>query len=142
MSSEQKVQANRRDARRSTGPKTPEGKAVVSVNAQKHGLVSRAIVLPEENRQEFQELLEGFRSQFQPQNPAEEFLVRQMAAADWRLRRITRIETGLITDRLDDLRDDLELDGPEPEPADSDADRQFDQDTSLMGRVFWRNSSD
>ncbi len=141
MSNELEVQANRRNARRSTGPKTPEGKAVVSLNAQKHGLASRTIVLPEENRREFQELLDGFRSQFQPQNPAEEFLVRQLAAADWRLRRSTRIETGLITDRLDDLRDDLELDGPKPDPADSDSDQQFDQDTSLMGCVFWHNSS-
>ncbi|MEK7993363.1 MAG: hypothetical protein AAB403_06110, partial [Planctomycetota bacterium] len=71
MSSQLKIETNRRNAQRSTGPRTDAGKAAASLNGATHGLASsRAIVLPEENRQEFQELLDGFRSQYQPQNPA------------------------------------------------------------------------
>ena len=142
MPSDQKIQANRRNAQRSTGPKTPEGKATVSRNAHEHGLASsRTVVLPEENRQEFEELVDAFRSEYQPQGPLERFLVFELAAADWRLRRIARLETGLISDRLDDLRGDLELDAPDSDPADSEADQQYHQDSRLLGRVFWRNCS-
>jgi len=78
MPSDQKIQANRRNAQRSTGPKTPEGKATVSRNATRHGLASsRTVVLPEENRQEFEELVDAFRSEYQPQGPLERFLVLQ-----------------------------------------------------------------
>jgi hypothetical protein len=58
-----------------------EGKAIASRNAHRHGLASRIIVLPEDSRQEFLELLEGFRSEFQPASPFEEFLLLVMAAA-------------------------------------------------------------
>jgi len=142
MPSDQKIEANRRSARGSTSPKTPEGKATVSRNAHEHGLASsRTVVLPEENRQEFEELVDAFRSEYQPQGPLERFLVFELAAADWRLRRIARLETGLISDRLDDLRGDLELDAPDSDPADSEADQQYHQDSRLLGRVFWRNCS-
>jgi hypothetical protein len=142
MASQEQIEANRRNAQLSTGPKTPEGKAVVSHNPTRHGLASsRAIVLPEENREEFQELLKGFESDHQPEGALEQFLVFQLAAAEWRLRRITRLETGLFIDRLDDLRDDLRLRRPTPEPGLSAADQQFDEHTRLLGRVFWRGCS-
>ena len=123
-------------------PQTPQGKAAVSRNPTRHGLASwRAIVLPEENNEEFQELVDSFRFQYQPQEALEQFLVFQLAAAEWRLGRIARFETGVISDCLDDLREDLELDAPEPDPPDSEAGEQFDQNTRLLGRAFWRNCS-
>ena len=97
MPSERKTQANRRNAQLSTGPKTSEGKAIVSRNAVRHGLASRLVVLPEENRQDFLDLLGAFRSQFQPATAFEDSLVFQLAAAEWRLRRITRLEAELGT---------------------------------------------
>jgi len=142
MASQKQIAANRRNARRSTGPKTPEGKAAASRNAVKHGLSSsRTIVLPGENRQEFEEHLDAFRSECQPQGPLEQSLVFQVAAAECRLRRICRLETGLFADRLDELREHLALDPSEPEPAESDADQQYRRVTLLLGRVFWNNRS-
>jgi hypothetical protein len=95
MATQEQIAANRRNARLSTGPRTPEGKAAVRYNACKHGLTSRELLLPEESKQEFLALLNAFRSDCQPQSPHEEDLVFQLAAADWRLRRVIRIETSL-----------------------------------------------
>jgi len=141
MPTQRKAQASRRNAQLSTGPKTPGGKAIVSRNAVKHGLASRIVVLPEENREDFLTLLEAFHAEFQPASPFEESLVFQLAAADWRLRRVARIEVGLFGDRLDDLRDDLELEAPEPEPDGLPGEEQFREDTRLLGRAFRRNCS-
>ena len=46
MTSEKQAKANRRNALKSTGPKTPNGKAAIRYNATKHGLLSREILLP------------------------------------------------------------------------------------------------
>ncbi len=53
MSSQAQVSANRKNAQKSTGPRTPEGKAVVSENAVKHGLSARKVVIHGEDRAEF-----------------------------------------------------------------------------------------
>ena len=136
MATQKQIEANRRNAQRSTGPKTPQGKATVSRNAQKHGLASRLVVFPEENRTRFLELLAGFRSELRPATAFEESLVFQLAAADWRLRRIVRFETGLLTDRLHALREDLQIDPSTPRADESDADRQYHQDTRLLAQAF------
>ena len=143
MASQKQLEANRRNAQKSAGPKTPEGKAVVSRNGITHGLTSlRAIVLGIENKDEFRELLDRFRSQHNPDGVIEDFLVLQMAVAAWRLRRITRIETGLLAHRLQDLCEDLELEQPEPDPHDTRADQECANETELLGQAFWRSSSD
>ena len=55
MTSQAKIQANRRNAEKSTGPKTEEGKAVVSRNAVTHGLTSRYDVLSCEDPAEYEQ---------------------------------------------------------------------------------------
>ncbi len=49
MTSEKQIRANRRNALKSTGPKTPEGKATVRLNARTHGLRSQEILFPGED---------------------------------------------------------------------------------------------
>ena len=51
MTSDKKADANSRNALKSTGPKTPEGKAAVRLNALKHGLLSQAVLLPGEDEE-------------------------------------------------------------------------------------------
>jgi hypothetical protein len=92
-------EANRRNARRSTGPKTPEGRAASSQNALKHGLYSTTVLLPGEDQTEFQALLDSFLAEHTPATPTESTLVQQMAAAVWRLRRISRYEAGYFNYR-------------------------------------------
>ena len=60
MTSERKIEANRRNAQRSTGPKTEEGKDKVRLNALKHGLCAETIVLPHEDADAYQQRLDDW----------------------------------------------------------------------------------
>jgi hypothetical protein len=94
--SERKLAANRANALRSTGPRTPEGKARVRWNAVKHGLLSREIVNPvlegEEQRIEFDRMLAQLTDELQPDGALEGMMVEEIAACYWRLRRVVRYE--------------------------------------------------
>lgn len=108
MTSELRKTANRANARLSTGPKTPEGKAAVRHNALRHGLLARDVVIPGEDADAFEDFCNEVRAQFSPVGPIEEFLVERVVNSMWRLRRLTRAETeffyseahGLKVDRL------------------------------------------
>ncbi len=106
MLSERQLDANRRNAQHSTGPRTPEGRAAVSLNALRHGLASQTAVLPNENPEEFRELRDAFFDEYHPAGPTEILLVEQMAISAWRLRRLRALETGLFAVRISQLRDD------------------------------------
>ncbi|HVN06172.1 MAG TPA: hypothetical protein VMT86_17240 [Bryobacteraceae bacterium] len=96
MASDLQIAANRRNARKSTGPRSPEGKARVACNALRHGLRARTtIILPEENPEEFYELHAAIQAHYQPQNPPEQHLVGDMANAEWKLARSERLEADL-----------------------------------------------
>src|ERR671912_2997889 len=100
MTSEKQVQANRRNALKSTGPKTPEGKAAVRLNANKHGLRSQEVLLPGEDGEALKELDENLRAELQPVGELENLLVDRIIAAHWRLRRLARVEAGIFVREL------------------------------------------
>ena len=85
---EKQLNANRRNAQQSTGPKTQEGKAAVRLNALRYGLRARSILLPGENPEEYHQLCADLESGWQPQNRTEQLLVEQMAVAQWKLARL------------------------------------------------------
>ena len=66
MTSDKKAEANRRNALKSTGPKTSEGKEAIRYNAMRHGLLSKDILLPGEDEATLMELGEHLRNQLQP----------------------------------------------------------------------------
>lgn len=103
--SERKILANRKNALRSTGPKTLRGKRTVSRNAIKHGILAREVVLTagdeEESQEEFDALIEDLENDYQPVGVLEEMLVQAIATALWRKARILRAENGEIRLRLD-----------------------------------------
>jgi len=103
MPSQRQLNANRRNAQLSTGPRTPEGRAAVGLNALRHGLTAQTAVLPNESPEEFQELLDSFLAEYQPAGPTETLLVEQMVMAAWRLRRMRALETGLFDLRMSQL---------------------------------------
>ncbi len=81
MASERQKEANRRNGRKG-GPKTREGKQRSRLNSLKHGLTSStAVVLPEEDRQEYDEVLRGFRDSLEPEGGIEDALVLRLAQA-------------------------------------------------------------
>lgn len=100
-----KVEANKLNAQSSTGPKTEAGKAVVKLNALKHGLLSKEIVIKEgdgkENEGEYNGLIESLVDQCVPVGAMEEMLVERIAACYWRLRRAARFEVGVLREELD-----------------------------------------
>jgi len=80
----------------STGPNTPEGKARVARNAVRHALLSQCLVLPNETAEQFTDLVESLKEVFEPVGDFEERVVENMAAAEWRRRRIWEVETAAI----------------------------------------------
>jgi len=100
-----KLAANRRNAQKSTGPKTADGKAVSKLNALKHGLLAQTVVVRghqlKESPNEFKKLCREFYADLNPVGPLEEMLVGQMVTATWRLRRARTAESGEIALSVD-----------------------------------------
>jgi hypothetical protein len=90
--------ANQANARLSTGPRTPEGKAAVSRNAVRHGFASSHLYLSDEDRGVFEEFRGRFRAELQPAGLLEEELFEQIVHAAWNLRRIRIAERVLLDD--------------------------------------------
>jgi hypothetical protein len=106
VTSERKKAANRANALHSTGPKTPEGKAVVRFNTFRHGLLAQDVVLPGEEADAFEDLWNQVRANLSPMGPVEEFLVDRVVNAMWRLKRLGRAETALLHSRVHGLKAD------------------------------------
>ena len=100
MTSDQKAEVNRRNALKCTGPRTPEGKAAVRLNALKHGLLSKETLLPGEDREALTELGDILTTELQPIGMLENLLVARITAAIWRLRRLGRVEAGIFAREL------------------------------------------
>ena len=96
MPSQLQNEANRRNALKSTGPKTPEGKAIASRNAITHGLSARMPVIPGENEAEFAAYTERWLDELEPIGPMEEHLAERIIGIAWRLRRVGQIEADLF----------------------------------------------
>src|SRR5215208_577046 len=96
MTSARKAEANRQNAQKSTGPKTPEGKAAVSLNALKHGLLSKELLLPGEDEEALRELEESLKGELQPVGVVEVLLGDRITSLLWRLRRLGHVEVGIF----------------------------------------------
>lgn len=96
MASEKQNSANRRNAAKSTGPITPNGKLQSRRNAVRHGLTAATVVPAIENAEEFEDFATGIRADYQPVSMIEHELVARLASLLWRLRRSTLIETNLF----------------------------------------------
>ena len=124
------IKANRNNAKKSTGPRTEQGKTRVAKNALKHGLLARDTVLPGEDPAEFDSQLSALEADIQPANSLEFELVRQIADAQWRMRRLTRLETGFLAAAVDDQRRYMEKRRPdELRPG-------YDGETLLLGSAM------
>ena len=105
MSTKRQIETNQKNALVSTGPTTPEGKALVSQNAVKHGIFAKDLLITagdgKEDAEEYQELLDGLILSLHPSGQMECLLVDKIAADYWRLRRVLRFESGSIRKTLD-----------------------------------------
>jgi hypothetical protein len=96
MISEKKLDTNRSNALRSTGPRTPEGKAASALNSVVHGVRARQAVLILEQWPEFRQLCADLTEEWQPKTPTEKFQVEQMAVIQWKLGRLDAAENSAI----------------------------------------------
>src|SRR6266478_9189315 len=117
MATEKQFEANRQNAQKSTGPRTPEGRAAVRLNGVKDGLTAETIVLKGESEADFTSLLDSLETEHDPATPTEEALVVQLAMATWRLRRLYHAEAGFWAFKMKDTVDSRK------EPKLNDAER-------------------
>ena len=101
MATDKPLEANRANAKRSTGPRSQGGKARSALNSTKHGLTSSEIVIGAEDPQEFDELRQGLVEDFCPQTTIERELVNRLAGYLWQLRRVPRLEAALMRKQLE-----------------------------------------
>ena len=108
MASAKQIAANRNNAQKSTGPKTSAGKDVAKLNAVKHGLHARNVVLrgqhDNERMREFQKLHQRYWDHYAPAGPVEEMLVERIVTTYWRLHRVLISERGEIALNVDQGR--------------------------------------
>jgi hypothetical protein len=123
MATKKQTRANQQNAQQSTGPRTAAGKAKASRNALKHGLRAQATVLPDEKPDDFEFLVSELEDQFQPQTVVEWNLLRQLADAEWRMRRVPSLEAALFAAKIHETARDYD-NFPEQLPEDAaEADR-------------------
>lgn len=96
MVSEKRLAANRANAKKSTGPRTTEGKQRSAMNAVRHGLCAKTVCVHGEESADFNALVAAFVDEHRPASATEYSLVYRMAVASWNLRRLAEAETASI----------------------------------------------
>ncbi len=96
MATEAQICANRRNAQKSTGPRSTQGRAAVSQNAVKHGLLTRQDVITSESQADFDFYRERMLAELAPASPMESMLAERIVTLSWRLKRVCRIQNQTI----------------------------------------------
>jgi len=96
MASQAQIDANRRNAQRSTGPRTAAGKEKVALNALAHGLTAIKVVAGQEDRPLFEALRAQLQREWRPGSILEVMLLDRIAELLWQLRRVAGVEVGVI----------------------------------------------
>jgi len=130
MTTKRQILANRQNAQRSTGPITPEGKAVVAQNAIKHGLFTEKTVILAEDPADFDRHRRTLLAGLKPVGPLETLLAERVVALAWRLLRTGRIQA----EALDVLNPNLDWDYYSDAPLNYN--RQEPQPPLVLGRTI------
>ena len=105
MTSFRQIEANRRNAIRSTGPRTEEGKRQTRRNAVRHGLCAETVIEIVEDIEDYRAFEAAVIADYDAQTAVERELVLRLASLLWRLRRATAIETDLLRIQAEILRE-------------------------------------
>jgi hypothetical protein len=93
MSSQRQIEANRRNAQKSTGPTSVTGKAASSMNALKSGIHAKSLVLPSEKLADLEQLIDDYYQRHLPDSPEARFYLDEVIHCEWLLRRYRTAET-------------------------------------------------
>ena len=105
MTSFRQIDANRRNALKSTGPNTEAGKERLRCNAVRHGLTAETVIGALEDAEDYKAFEAAIIADYDAQSAVERELVLRLASLLWRLRRATTIETGLFEIQAGHLRE-------------------------------------
>jgi hypothetical protein len=170
MASFRQIEANRRNALKSTGPKTAAGKECSRRNAVRHGLTAETVIDALEGFEDYKAFELSVTSDFDAQTAVERELVLRLASLLWRLRRATAMETGLLQiqaailrdlkrekrplpaamarladsalpDAWNNHRDHSETSALHGQNAESDGDDEYPGDVTTIGHCFLRLSN-
>ncbi len=95
MATLKQIDANRRNAQLSTGPRTLEGKRTASTNALQSGIYAGKEVLPFEDPEALRTLTAEYHERFHPTTPEVRALVDSLVHNEWLLRRLRRAEAAI-----------------------------------------------
>jgi len=95
MSTPAQLAANRDNAKKSTGPRTVEGKEASRFNALKHGADAESVVIPGEDPEQYAALAADYTREFEPATAREQFHVETLVRAAWQKKRLERVEARL-----------------------------------------------
>ncbi len=101
MSSQAKIEANRANAAKSTGPRSPEGKAASRMNAVKHGLTAATVLMPHEDAKAYKAFRAQMLDSLRPVGAVEGLFADRVVAIAWRLTRACRAEMELLESAAD-----------------------------------------
>ena len=135
MATQRQIAANRRNAQKSTGPTSLDGKSRSSANALKTGIHSDALLVPGESPEEFAQLVDDYYALHQPGTAAERYQVDRIARHDWLQNRLFRIESQLWAHHV------AHADPQSPVPMGEAADRAGAQFMRLHRRVVHSEKS-
>jgi hypothetical protein len=98
MATEKQIEANKRNAQKSTGPTTEVGRAKSSRNALKHGLTAEQVTIEGEDPKKFEAFRDDILESLCPQGAIEEQLAEHIVLCWWRLRRVSRMEADIVAE--------------------------------------------
>src|SRR3954451_20999428 len=116
MTTFKQIEANRRNALKSTGPTSVEGKQRSRRNAVRHGLTAETVIGALEDAEDYKAFEAAIIADYDAQSAVERELVLRLASVLWRLRRATTMETGLFEIQADHMR---EFNQARPLPAET-----------------------
>jgi len=90
-------QANRENAKHSTGPKSDAGKRKVSLNSLVHGFAGQTCFVPEHEQEAYMKHFQSFRAEYKPQGPTEQFMVQSLAELSWSSQQIRAVANNLLS---------------------------------------------
>jgi hypothetical protein len=127
QATQKQIDANRRNAQKSTGPKSKEGKIRSSLNGWRHGLTGQVLTMAEEDREAFETFAREYRLACFPIGPIETQIAQSIAEDEWRLSRARAIENNVIALGHGSMAGDVETINTQMHAA------------MTQARVFWRD---
>jgi hypothetical protein len=112
MSSLRQTEANRRNAQKSTGPRSAEGKAASSQNAVRSGIDAKSQILPGESSDALESLTAEYYGRYRPATPEARHLVDTLISNQWLLRRFRRIEVQILKHEMESAGSFLDQKNP------------------------------